>query len=108
MPKMSAYCGLTCSNCPTFIATQNDDDDAREKTVTLYAQKFGLVLRKEDINCDGCLARVAGKSAIARYAKSGNVAAKRAWQTAPGATNSVKTWFASMSSRRRPGLALRR
>jgi hypothetical protein len=52
---MIAYCGLVCSNCPTFIATQNDDDDAREKTAALYAQKFGLNLSKEEINCDGCL-----------------------------------------------------
>jgi len=55
MAKMIAYCGLVCSKCPTFIATQNDDDDAREKTVALYAQKFGLILQKEEINCDGCL-----------------------------------------------------
>jgi len=55
MSKMIAYCGLVCSNCPTFIATQNDDDAAREKTAALYAQKFGMNLQKEDINCDGCL-----------------------------------------------------
>lgn len=55
MPKMVAYCGLVCSDCPTFIATQNDDDAAREKTVALYAEKCGMVLQKEDINCDGCL-----------------------------------------------------
>ena len=55
MSKMIAYCGLVCTNCPTFLATQNDDDVAREETVALYAQKFGMVLKKEDINCDGCL-----------------------------------------------------
>jgi hypothetical protein len=55
MSNMIAYCGLVCSACPTFLATQNDDDDAREKAAALYAQKFGLNLRKEDINCDGCL-----------------------------------------------------
>ena len=51
---MIAYCGLVCSNCPTFLATQNDDDAARKRTVDLYAEKFGLNLRPEDINCDGC------------------------------------------------------
>jgi hypothetical protein len=55
MAKMIAYCGLVCSDCPTFLATQNDDDEAREKTAALYAQKFGLQFRKEEINCDGCL-----------------------------------------------------
>jgi len=55
MSKMIAYCGLVCSNCPTFLATQNDDDIAREKTAALYAEKFGFDLKPEDINCDGCL-----------------------------------------------------
>lgn len=51
---MIAYCGLVCSDCPTFLATQNDDDVARQKTVDLYAEKFGFTLKPEDINCDGC------------------------------------------------------
>jgi Protein of unknown function (DUF3795) len=51
---MIAYCGLVCSNCPTFLATQNDDDAAREKTARLYSEKFGINLRPEEINCDGC------------------------------------------------------
>jgi len=55
MPKMIACCGLVCSNCPTFLATQNDDDLARANTAALYAEKFGLDLKPEDINCDGCL-----------------------------------------------------
>ena len=54
MSKMIAYCGLVCTDCPTFLATQNDDNIAREKTVDLYAQKFGFKLKPEDINCDGC------------------------------------------------------
>jgi hypothetical protein len=54
MSIMIAYCGLVCSDCPTFLATQNDDDIARKKTVDLYAEKFGFMLKPEDINCDGC------------------------------------------------------
>ena len=54
MSKMIAYCGLVCSTCPTFIATQNDDDVARKETAALYAEKFGLDFKPEDINCDGC------------------------------------------------------
>lgn len=38
MSKMIAYCGLICSDCPTFIATQNDDNVARAKTATLYSK----------------------------------------------------------------------
>jgi len=52
MEKMIAYCGLDCSGCPTFLATQNDDDAAREK---IYSMKFGFNFKPEEINCDGCL-----------------------------------------------------
>jgi len=55
MEKMIAYCGLVCSKCPAFLATQNDDDAAREKTAALWSEKFGIHLKPEDINCDGCL-----------------------------------------------------
>ena len=55
MSKIIAYCGLFCSSCPTFLATQNDDDVAREKTAAFYFEKFGFNLEPEEINCDGCL-----------------------------------------------------
>lgn len=57
MTQMIAYCGLVCSNCPTFLATKNDDDAARQKTAALYSEKFGFDLKPEDINCDGCLSQ---------------------------------------------------
>lgn len=55
MSKMIAYCGLVCSSCPAFLATQNDDDDAREKTAAFMTKEFGLNYTAKDINCDGCL-----------------------------------------------------
>lgn len=54
MEEMIAYCGLNCSICPTFIATQNDDDQAREETAAFYAKEYGFNLTAKDINCDGC------------------------------------------------------
>jgi hypothetical protein len=57
MVKMIAYCGLICSDCPTFLATKNDDDTARAKTAAFYSEKFGFDLKPEDINCDGCLSK---------------------------------------------------
>ncbi len=54
MPRMTAYCGLDCSSCPTFVATQNDDDAARAQTAAYYSEKFGFDLKPEEINCDGC------------------------------------------------------
>lgn len=55
MEKMIAYCGLICnSECPAFIATQKDDDEARKKVAERWSsEKYPL--RPEDINCDGCL-----------------------------------------------------
>lgn len=44
MQPMIAYCGLVCSDCPTYLATQNDDDIAREKTAKYYSDKYGLSL----------------------------------------------------------------
>jgi predicted phosphodiesterase len=55
---MIAYCGLVCSSCPTFLATLADDDVARGKTSALYREKFGLDLKPEEINCDGCKSEV--------------------------------------------------
>jgi len=55
MQEMIAYCGLVCTKCPTFLATQNDDDIAREKTAAFISEKYGLNFKPEEINCDGCL-----------------------------------------------------
>ena len=54
MPDMIAYCGLCCTKCPAFLATKNDDDDARAETAAMYAENFGLNIKPEDINCEGC------------------------------------------------------
>ena len=55
MSSQIAYCGLDCGKCPAFIATQNDDDNARKKTAGYYHKQFGFDVKAEDINCDGCL-----------------------------------------------------
>lgn len=52
--KMTAYCGLNCSECPTWLATQADDDDARAKVAAQWSKMFGMQLTAVDINCDGC------------------------------------------------------
>jgi hypothetical protein len=54
MPEMIAYCGLNCTICPAFIATRNDDDEARAKTAAMYAEKYGFNLKAAEINCEGC------------------------------------------------------
>jgi len=55
MEKMIAYCGLTCTGCPAFLATQQDDDSQRAQVAETWSREFGAQYRPEDINCDGCL-----------------------------------------------------
>jgi hypothetical protein len=55
MEKMIAFCGLTCSECPAYIATQREDDDERRKVAEMWSKEFKVELKPEDINCDGCL-----------------------------------------------------
>jgi len=45
MSKMIAYCVLVCSSCPTFLATQNDVDAARENTAVFYLDNTQLRTR---------------------------------------------------------------
>ena len=52
---MIAYCGLSCSDCPAYIATQKDDDDERRKVAEMWSKEFNHDFNLEDINCDGCL-----------------------------------------------------
>ena len=55
MDKMIAFCGLICTECPAFIATQKDDDKEREKVAKAWSKEYKCDMRPEDINCDGCL-----------------------------------------------------
>lgn len=55
MDKMIAFCGLICTECPAFIATQKDDDKEREKVAKVWSKEYKCDMKPEDINCDGCL-----------------------------------------------------
>lgn len=54
MPDMLSFCGIDCSTCPTYRATQANDDAKRAKVANFWSQMFGTTITKEDINCDGC------------------------------------------------------
>jgi len=55
MKKMNGMCGMDCSACPAYVATQNNDDDARAKVAALWSKMFKADIKPSDINCDGCL-----------------------------------------------------
>ncbi len=74
METMTAYCGLDCSQCQAFIATRNDDDAARKKIAREWSEQFGMEMKPEDINCDGCKAdseRKIGHCAVCRIRSCG-------------------------------------
>jgi hypothetical protein len=52
---MTAFCGITCSECGAFIATQNDDNEKRAEVAQLWSKQHNVELKPEDINCDGCI-----------------------------------------------------
>ncbi|MFC1592340.1 DUF3795 domain-containing protein [Thermodesulfobacteriota bacterium] len=56
MEPMISYCGLVCSECPAFIARQQDDDALREKTAREWSEQFKMEIPPEAINCVGCTA----------------------------------------------------
>lgn len=55
--KMIAFCGLGCSECPTFLATQKNDDKMREETAKKWSEMFHAEIKPADINCDGCVSQ---------------------------------------------------
>lgn len=56
MESIIAVCGLTCSECPAYKATQSDDDQERKRVAETWSKQYGTDLKPEDINCDGCTA----------------------------------------------------
>lgn len=55
MAKMIAYCGLDCSTCPGYIATKNDDNQARAKIAVEWSKAYNADIKPEYVNCDGCM-----------------------------------------------------
>jgi hypothetical protein len=52
--RLIAVCGLICSECGAFIATQNDDDARRKKVAEEWSKGYHAEIKPEAINCDGC------------------------------------------------------
>ncbi|MFX1387071.1 MAG: DUF3795 domain-containing protein [Promethearchaeota archaeon] len=53
MKKIIAYCGINCSECPAYIATQKDDFDEIKKVAKEWSSE-SMTFKPEDIYCDGC------------------------------------------------------
>ena len=77
MEKMIAYCGLTCTEYPALLATQQDDDSQRAQVAEMWSKEFELVIKPEDINCDGCLSASARLFAHCRVCEISKCAQQR-------------------------------
>ena len=56
MSEMIAYCGLICTECPAFIATQANDRAALEQVAAQWCEEYSAPgLTAESVICDGCL-----------------------------------------------------
>lgn len=54
MEEIVAYCGIVCTECPAYIATQNDDAQGLKRTAEKWSKQFQSEIKPEDIICDGC------------------------------------------------------
>jgi len=52
--EVIGYCGLVCSRCSAFIATQKNDEAGKVRIAERWSKDFYVKFGKEDITCDGC------------------------------------------------------
>ncbi len=56
MNEMIAYCGLVCTDCPAYLATQAGDRQALEKIAVQWREEYDAPdLTVDSVICDGCL-----------------------------------------------------
>jgi len=54
MEELISICGINCSECDGYIATQENDDGKRAKTAVMWSKMYNADIKPFDINCDGC------------------------------------------------------
>jgi hypothetical protein len=56
MDKIIAYCGIVCTACPAYVATQANDRAALEEVAAQWREQFNAPeITTDSIVCDGCL-----------------------------------------------------
>ncbi len=69
MPTMIAYCGLVCTDCSAYLATQKDDIEGLKEIAARWSKELNLALTWEDCLCDGCLATTGRQIGYCRECK---------------------------------------
>ncbi len=55
MDPIIAYCGLSCTDCEAYQATQSGDPAALQRVVEHWKAEYGLAdLSVQGVKCDGC------------------------------------------------------
>ena len=52
--KMISYCGIDCSECESYLATQADSHMERMRIAEQCLIEFNVNMKPEEINCNGC------------------------------------------------------
>jgi hypothetical protein len=56
MDRIIAYCGLVCSDCSAYVATQANDQEALERVAAQWREEYNAPnITVESVICDGCL-----------------------------------------------------
>jgi len=56
MDRIIAYCGLVCSECPAYLASQTNDQEALERVAAEWRVEYNAPgMTAEYVVCDGCL-----------------------------------------------------
>jgi len=54
--RVTAYCGLVCTDCPAYVATQAGDQAALEQVAAQWREEYNAPnITVESVICDGCL-----------------------------------------------------
>ncbi len=52
--EMTAYCGLDCSVCKVFKATQMNDIEWKKQIAKHWSDQGEIKFKPEDVTCQGC------------------------------------------------------
>ncbi len=55
MQRMVAYCGVVCTECDSYVATQKGDRKALEELARKAKANYGMDTTADGCMCDGCL-----------------------------------------------------